>query len=338
MKKFIINIDGCDGIGKSSVIERVEEQLKAYIPSCKVHRIHYPDYESESGEYIRDLLQGKLYGDAKQIDPYKMAIPYIYNRLHYLDRVIRPNMDDNAIEFYLFDRSYISNLFYSGVRLVPGIVDHIINCYGAWDCDYTYKEPSPYDYHAKAYDAYKFFPEEVRKFQELISLEYHTEICNSNFYDAEDATVINLYLTIKDKKMIGKGIEVRGNAKDTYEDDTNFLLKVDTVYNLLESNYSVVPSEMAKFFEVRPIWLQFEDDSEKREECVNENAFNVISEIIKEVILDYPDIDIPDPWKITSTSGRFKLRTDEPYSHMIEVNPIGNMRAIPIKVDEIVTE
>lgn len=283
MKKYIINIEGCDGVGKSSIARILESKLKERFPTAKVYNTHYPLYDSTSGEYIKDLLYGKLYGDVKHLDPYKMAVPYIYNRLEHLDRVIKPNMDDTVDEFYIFDRSYISNLFYSGVNLVPITMNKIISEIKNLKFDISNRPLTlSVVLFKNSYDVDDILTE-IIAFRDFVDFEYRCEIQNSGFYDLEDTKILNFYLTFQDKSLIGKSLDTRDTPKDTYEDNNDFLLRIDSMTNIMEKNsiINMIPEDYRDYFSLDIVYVDYEPDINFVVASINHNADILLEKILK---------------------------------------------------------
>lgn len=133
MKRFIINIEGADGVGKSTiaqgVIERITnsfdtlcdtypvlQELKGYCTDkdsiCEYQ--HYPDYDTPIGKMISAYQYGGIMGDPTTSDPYIAGILYtadrITNRYHY-------NKSKLPV-FTVNDRSYLSNFLYQGAKII----------------------------------------------------------------------------------------------------------------------------------------------------------------------------------------------------------------------------
>ena len=133
MKRFIINIEGADGVGKSTIAQGLVERIRQDFPSlCQDYPIlqglkeyatdaesiceyqHYPDYDTPIGQMISAYQYGGIMGDPTVSDPYIAGILYtadrITNRYHYN----KPKLP----VFTVNDRSYLSNFLYQGAKII----------------------------------------------------------------------------------------------------------------------------------------------------------------------------------------------------------------------------
>lgn len=130
---IVINIEGADGVGKSTIAKRIVERLNAAnrtiidrlpdeirnsilekgIEDVAIYQ-HYPDYESSMGKMIKGYLNGEL----NNTDP--TELDYITSSLLYvLDRRLRVESSDYKIAHYMVnDRSFLSNFLYQGAKIV----------------------------------------------------------------------------------------------------------------------------------------------------------------------------------------------------------------------------
>lgn len=130
---IVVNIEGADGVGKSTIAKRLVERLnnankcimaklpdetkealsKKEIEDIAIYQ-HYPDYDSPMGKLIKQYLNGEL----NNTDPTKMD--HITSSLLYvLDRRLRVEASDYKIAHYMInDRSFLSNFLYQGAKVV----------------------------------------------------------------------------------------------------------------------------------------------------------------------------------------------------------------------------
>ena len=103
----MIVIEGLDGAGKSTQIDRLNEYLTARGHRCR--QLHFPRTDSlVYGELIARFLRGEL-GDIRQVNPYLVALIYAGDRFDF-----KPTLENwlNAGEMVLLDRYVYSNVAY----------------------------------------------------------------------------------------------------------------------------------------------------------------------------------------------------------------------------------
>ncbi|MDR1153745.1 MAG: dTMP kinase [Bacteroidales bacterium] len=105
-------IEGLDGAGKSTQINRLNEYLIARGYRCR--QLHFPRTESSVyGELIARFLRGEL-GDIHRVNPYLIALMYAGDRLDF-----KPTLEKwlNVGEMVLLDRYVYSNVAYQCAKI-----------------------------------------------------------------------------------------------------------------------------------------------------------------------------------------------------------------------------
>ena len=108
----LIVIEGLDGAGKSTQINRLNEYLTAGGFRCR--QLHFPRTESQVyGDLIARFLRGEL-GDIHQVNPYLVALIYAGDRADF-----KPTLVSwlNAGDMVLLDRYVYSNLAYQCAKI-----------------------------------------------------------------------------------------------------------------------------------------------------------------------------------------------------------------------------
>ena len=108
----LIVIEGLDGAGKSTQINRLSEYLSDRGYSCRL--LHFPRTDSPVyGELIARFLRGEL-GDIHQVNPYLVALIYAGDRFDF-----KPTLENwlNAGDIVLLDRYVYSNVAYQCAKM-----------------------------------------------------------------------------------------------------------------------------------------------------------------------------------------------------------------------------
>jgi dTMP kinase len=108
----LIVIEGLDGAGKSTQINRLNEHLVAQGYRCR--QLHFPRTDSPVyGELIARFLRGEL-GDIHQVNPYLVALMYAGDRFDF-----KPTLEKwlDAGEMVLLDRYVYSNVAYQCAKI-----------------------------------------------------------------------------------------------------------------------------------------------------------------------------------------------------------------------------
>lgn len=104
MDKILIAIEGIDGSGKATWAKKIKDRLTEQHRMSKI--ISFPDYDSPSGNVIRQYLNG----DIKTTDPYTVGCMYALNRATFFPEW-KPDYDNGVI--IIADRYVESNFYYS---------------------------------------------------------------------------------------------------------------------------------------------------------------------------------------------------------------------------------
>jgi len=108
----LIVIEGLDGAGKTTQINRLSEYLIARGHRCRL--LHFPRTDSPVyGELIARFLRGEL-GDIHQVNPYLVALIYAGDRFDF-----KPTLENwlNAGDMVLLDRYVYSNVAYQCAKI-----------------------------------------------------------------------------------------------------------------------------------------------------------------------------------------------------------------------------
>lgn len=108
----LVVIEGLDGSGKSTQINRLNEYLVSQGYCCR--QLHFPRTDSPIyGELIARFLRGEL-GDIHQVNPYLVALMYAGDRLDF-----KPTLEKwlHDGEMVLLDRYVYSNVAYQCAKM-----------------------------------------------------------------------------------------------------------------------------------------------------------------------------------------------------------------------------
>lgn len=112
MLNKLVVLEGTDGAGKSTQIEKVKEYFE--LNSLKYEYFHFPMYgHNEFSDVISAFLRGE-FGKVDEVDPYFVANIYAMDRFLFkpkLEKAIAAN------DVVLLDRYVFSNLGYQGAKL-----------------------------------------------------------------------------------------------------------------------------------------------------------------------------------------------------------------------------
>jgi dTMP kinase len=108
----LIVIEGLDGSGKSTQINKLSEYLSAKGKRCRL--LHFPRTDNPVyGELIARFLRGEL-GNIHQVNPYLVALIYAGDRFDFKPQLEQWLKDDI---FILLDRYVYSNVAYQCAKL-----------------------------------------------------------------------------------------------------------------------------------------------------------------------------------------------------------------------------
>ncbi len=119
---FIIAFEGMDGIGKTTQIEL----LKEYFNDENIKYVHFPVYNSPTGELIKRYLKGEIVYKPEEEVVVASGL-YTLNRLEFF------NTEYCDIFSYIFDRSIGSNFIHMGAKIYKLLSDKRIPEYEIYD-------------------------------------------------------------------------------------------------------------------------------------------------------------------------------------------------------------
>lgn len=111
MLNKLIVLEGTDGAGKSTQVEKVKDYLNLH--SLKFAYFHFPMYgHNEFSEVIAKFLRGE-FGGVDDVDPYFVANIYAMDRFMFLPELNKAIEENDVV---LLDRYVFSNLAYQGAK------------------------------------------------------------------------------------------------------------------------------------------------------------------------------------------------------------------------------
>ncbi len=109
---MLIVLEGLDGAGKSTQIQRLRQHLEAQ--GLQTEYLHFPRFDAPVfGELIARFLRGE-FGSADQVDPYLVALLYAGDRHHAAAQIRRWLEEGRAV---VLDRYVYSNIGYQCAKL-----------------------------------------------------------------------------------------------------------------------------------------------------------------------------------------------------------------------------
>ena len=107
----LIVIEGLDGSGKTTQINKLNEYLLSCGRNCRL--LHFPRTEGIYGELIARFLRGEL-GAIEQVNPYLVAMMYAGDRLDFKTELEHRLRENDVI---LLDRYVYSNVAYQCAKI-----------------------------------------------------------------------------------------------------------------------------------------------------------------------------------------------------------------------------
>ena len=105
--KLIVVEGACDGIGKSTQVDKLRKRL---LDSGEmVESYHFPSYNTSHGENVERYLRGE-FGNPKDLDPYFVHSLYADDREYTWKNVLQSSFDNGHL--VLLDRYTTSSLIY----------------------------------------------------------------------------------------------------------------------------------------------------------------------------------------------------------------------------------
>jgi dTMP kinase len=112
-KGKLIIIEAGDGSGKATQARALYEHLAA--DGCRVHRIEFPDYASDSSALVRMYLDGKFGEHADDVNAYAASTFFAVDR--YASYRVKWKKYYEAGDLILADRYTTSNMVHQAVKL-----------------------------------------------------------------------------------------------------------------------------------------------------------------------------------------------------------------------------
>lgn len=139
--KLIVIEGACDGIGKSTQFELLNEQL---IRDCyKVHNHHFPTYGTIQGALVEEYLKGNL-GKKEEMSPYFIHMLYAADRAITWEKELKEQYENGKI--ILLDRYTTSSIIYQTAliedieerkKFINYVIDYEYNKLGIKEPDKT---------------------------------------------------------------------------------------------------------------------------------------------------------------------------------------------------------
>lgn len=253
-KNLLINIEGVDGTGKTTVINQLLDKLKStkiivgngknVIPSIRT--LDFPWYDSPTGEDIKKFLNG-IYGDPSTKDPVVCANFYVKNRIEYFK--MNPLSIGNA-DIIISNRSYFSNLGYQGVKLID--IDDL-------------------------QQARDLMNDEIEKIIKFCYTQYYDEFISTGF-DKLNLSYFNIFLYHPNINVNLERIAHRGNgARDKLESNIKYLNAINNLMLSLVSNeqWQEFVSRFPEY-EFEPIQCSDSDGTSRSVEEMTDELYSII--------------------------------------------------------------
>lgn len=217
----IVNIEGIDGTGKSSIIRKMCTKL--YENGENVLTLKTPNYNLLTGKLINALITGKIVEDPFTIDPITTSLCYTIDRLinykvQEIEKEVNNFINKNIDTLIISDRSYMSNFFYQASR-------------------YTTENGKV---------TMESIEKNINKVLNYLAIMQKLEIDNC-YLSKYSNNIVNIVLYHPNINTNIKLMELRNTNKDKYETDINFLTNIsnfqkffkiyDDKYKYLEMYY-----------------------------------------------------------------------------------------------------
>lgn len=209
-KLFVI--DGTDGCGKETQVAKLEETLKD--SGYKVMTVSFPNYDSETGQLIQSLNEGKL-----NINPIDLN-PYVASGMYALDRYVSYETGDwkKFLEeggIVIMDRYVSSNIIHQATKFESRAErGKLIN----WIYDLEYKKfnlPKP--------DVTVFLDVKPRVSKELLKNRGDNDLVEKNYEYQEQC-----YDRAKEIAVISNWVVINCNT-------SNGIKSIDAIHRLINN-------------------------------------------------------------------------------------------------------
>ena len=111
--KNLVVIEGSDGSGKTTQANMLMDKLKSYNKNA-ARIIDFPDYESDTGKVISNMLNGDYGANPATLNPYFTSPMYSLDRYRYMKCGLN---DDKFTHITIANRYTMSNLIHQGARI-----------------------------------------------------------------------------------------------------------------------------------------------------------------------------------------------------------------------------
>lgn len=111
--KLIVIESGIDGSGKSIQFELLHERLKE--EGLDVHKVKFPDYESDSSALVRMYLEGEFGDDPQEVNLYAVSAFYAVDRFASFQLKWKQVYEKGGL--ILADRYSTSNMIYQAAKI-----------------------------------------------------------------------------------------------------------------------------------------------------------------------------------------------------------------------------
>ena len=115
MAKFIV-IDGLDGCGKATQVQRLAKYLKEEL-DYNVHIMSFPAYDSDSSALVKMYLGGEFGKDATKLNPYICSSFYAVDRFASFLKEYNKYFEEDDNTIILADRYLSANIIHQASKI-----------------------------------------------------------------------------------------------------------------------------------------------------------------------------------------------------------------------------
>ena len=130
--KNLVVIEGSDGSGKTTQATMLMDKLNSYNKNA-ARIIDFPDYESDTGKVIANMLNGDYGVDPANLNPYFTSPMYSLDRYRYMHTGLNT---DKFSHVTIANRYTMSNLIHQGAR-IKNIKDFIEYWHWLYDLEFN---------------------------------------------------------------------------------------------------------------------------------------------------------------------------------------------------------
>lgn len=172
MGKLIV-IEGLDGSGKSTQIERLTDRLQR-VNGLKIRKIKLPDYDSECCAPVKKYLRGDFGKDPQDVNAYAASCFYAVDRFANYKTKWKDDYESGTV--ILADRYTTSNAYHQATKLPESEWDSYFN----WLSDFEYNKigiPKP--------DAVIYLDMPIEISQKMMSERYKGDESKKDIHEAD---------------------------------------------------------------------------------------------------------------------------------------------------------